>query len=104
MPGRKLRDESEARSALSSVESSGLSGVAWAHANGVDARSLHAWRLVLRRRSKASPPPLRVVELIPSSPRPEARYRVHVGTLTVEVDGDFDADVLQRLLSVVSSC
>lgn len=102
MPGRKLRDESEARAALSAVEASGLSRVAWAHSNGVDARSLNAWRLTLRRRCAAEP--LRLVELVASDAVAEARYRVRVGAFVVEVDGQFEAEPLRRLLSVVASC
>lgn len=103
MSGRKLRGESEARAALSAVEASGLSRVAWAHANGVDARSLNAWRLTLRRRGAAAAP-LRLVELVASDAASEARYRVRVGTYVVEVDDQFEAEPLRRLLSVVASC
>ena len=105
MERRKLKDESEARTALAAVEASGLSGVAWAQANGVDARSLHGWRMTFRRRERAEARPgLRLVELVPPPPLSEARYRIRVGELIVEVDDRFEPETLRRLLEVVSGC
>ena len=102
MAGRKLNGESEARAAVAAVEASGLSGVAWAHAHGVDARSLHAWRLAFRRRAAAGQPELRLVELVSPGPSREARYRVVVGEVAIEVDDRFEAETLRRLLAVVA--
>lgn len=102
---RKLKDESEARSALAAVAASGQARVAWAHANGVNARSLNAWRLVLERRDRArGRGGLRLVELVVPPATPAARYRVCVGELAVEVDEHFDSETLRRLLVVVSTC
>jgi hypothetical protein len=42
---RKLKDADEARAALDAAERDGRGRVAWARANGVDARSLNAWRV-----------------------------------------------------------
>ena len=51
---------------------------------------------------------LRLVELVPRAlavpPAPLARYKVHAGELTVEVDEHFDSEVLTRLLTVVAGC
>lgn len=66
MARRKLKSEAEAREALAAVSASGLSGVDWAAANGVDARSLHGWRLSLQRKDRAlaEEAPLRLVEWV----------------------------------------
>ena len=106
MVPRKLRDEADARSALEAVSASGLSRVAWAHAHGVDARSLNGWRLTLERRARASArvSELRLVELVVPRPMPEARYRVCLGDVVVEVDDRFEPETLRHLLLVVSAC
>ena len=105
MVRRKLKDEAEARSALAAIAASGQSGVEWAHANGVDARSLHGWRMTLRRRERGeNRPGLRLVELVAPPPSVEARYRIRVGELVVEVDDRFEPETLRRLLGVVSRC
>ena len=104
---RKIRNGRDARACLDAVAESGLTRVAWAHANGVDARSLQAWRLTLERRaSRVAPSPttLRLVELVATEPRPPAAYVVRCGSMAVEVDERFDDDVLRRLLAVVGSC
>lgn len=44
------------------------------------------------------------MELVASDAASEARYRVRVGVFVVEVDGQFEAEPLRRLLSVVASC
>jgi transposase-like protein len=102
---RKLRDAQEAQLCLREVAVSGRSRADWAREHGVDARSLNAWRLNLER-GAAAPTAPRLVELVAAdrSPRPPARYTVHVGELAVEVDAGFDDDVLRRLISVVASC
>ena len=50
MPGRKIRDESDARECLAAVRVAGGDRVAWAREHRVDARSLNAWRVALERR------------------------------------------------------
>jgi len=105
MVPRKLKGAAEARSALAAVEASGLSRAAWAHAHGIDARSLNAWRLTLARRERArAEAPLRLVELVAPRSAGEARYRVVVGEVAIEVDDRFETETLRRLLSVVSGC
>ena len=105
MVGRKLKGAGEARSALAAVEASGLPRAAWAHAHGIDARSLNAWRLTLARRDRArSETPLRLVELVAPVRVADARYRVCLGDVVIEVDDRFETETLRRLLSVVSGC
>ena len=105
MVRQKLKNETEARAALAAVATSGLSGVEWAHANGVDARSLHCWKLTLRRRGRVETgPELRLVELVVPPPVTEARYRIRVGDIVVEVDDRFEAATLRRVLGVVTGC
>jgi transposase-like protein len=104
MVRRKLRDAQEARRCLREVAESGRSRAEWAQENGVDARSLNAWRLNLERRADARTAP-RLVELVAApGTRSSARYTVRVGELAVEVDDGFDDEVLRRLISVVASC
>ena len=102
MAGRKIRDAAEARSLLASAERSGLERSEWARQHGIDGRSLQAWRLNLARQEQ---PKVRFVELVSATPvMVPARYVVHVGGLSVEVDDRFDEATLRRLLSVVASC
>jgi hypothetical protein len=108
MSFRKVRDAADAADCLSAATASGETCAAWARRNGVDPRSLNAWRMNLTRgrRARVRAPP-RLVELVPTAPAPAAeptRYRVHVGDLAVEVDERFDEGVLRRLLAVASSC
>ena len=103
MPLRKIRDAHEARHCLHAAESSGLHRAEWARQHGIDGRSLNAWRLNLARQ-EASEPPLRLVELLPSRAASSARYRLHVGDVSLEVDDDFHEDTLRRLLRVLTAC
>lgn len=104
MAGRKIRDVAEARTSLDAAEASGMTRAQWARANGIDGRSLNAWRLNLARRSPATSR-LRLVELVPATPsRTTVPLRVRCGPFVVEVDADFDEVALTRLLTVVSSC
>jgi hypothetical protein len=98
---RKVRDAGEARACLAAVEESGLPRAEWARRNGVDARSLNAWRLNLAR-GELRRSDLRLVEWVPQAvDRP---LIVRVGPFAVEVDADFDAAALRRLIEVVASC
>ena len=104
---RKILDQLEAEACLAAVAASGLSRSAWAHRQGIDARSLNAWRLNLERGSAAPDegPGLRVVELVPKTvPRSNPQYAVRYGDFVVEVGEDFDERVLGRLLGVVARC
>ena len=107
--GRKLRDEDEAVACLEAADISGLGDAAWARRHGIDGRSLHAWRLNLERREgtgSSGRSPVRVVELVPGlAPREEGQgLRVRCGAFVVEVEPNFDAGVLTRVLEVLASC
>lgn len=107
MAGRKIMDEAEARSCLQGVAASGEGLAVWARRHGIDGRSLNAWRVNLERAGWVlrSAPELRLVELVASTPRPVAPgCRVRCGSLVVEVDADFDDEVLVRLLTAVAAC
>ena len=106
MPGRKVRDESEARRLLEAVARSSLQRAAWARAHGIDARSLNAWRLILARKdgnSEKEHVPLTFLELVPSSRpgHPSTSVGLRVGDVHIDVPDDFDADQLRRILQVV---
>ena len=121
---RKITDEREARRCLAAVGRAGERVGAWARANGIDGRSLNAWRINLARRgaggtparTRTRPPTAMVVrarpraalvELVPSS-RPSAstsaRYVVHVGECRVEVGDDFAPETLRRIIGVLRTC
>ncbi len=107
MPGRKIRDADDARSCLHEVAQSGVDRVTWARDNGIDARSLNAWRINLRQRERADDPqPLRLVELVPTSPPKPTRPGVRIcrGSWAIEVDSDFDSAVLIQVLDAVAQC
>ena len=119
---RKITDEQEARRCLAAARRTGESAGAWARANGIDGRSLNAWRVNLARRSASgnatrprtpsrSPtalvvrPRAALVELVPvSRPGVMARYVVHVGELRVEVGDDFAPEALRRIVEVLRAC
>jgi hypothetical protein len=104
MPGRKVRDARDAEACLAAAAASGRARARWAQDNGVDARSLNAWRLNLKRDRPSSA--MQVVELVARERlvTPPARYVVLCGDLGIEVDDRFDEDVLRRLIGVVASC
>lgn len=124
MAGRKIEDATEARECLSSAKASGLTNAEWAQQEGIDGRSLNAWRVNLGRGSesrgakrsskgsrvgKSKPTAPRLVELVPVASMPRAaamapRYAVRCGELTIELDELFEEEPLRRLLRVVTSC
>ena len=99
---RKIRDAGDARACMEAVQASGLTRREWARQNGVDGRSLNVWRLNLERSANRDVLP-RLVELVARTP-PTATLRVWCGPFVVEVDQDFDAELLRRVLAAVSSC
>ncbi len=105
MARRKIEDEAEARLCIEAQSRSGLSAVAWARREGLDGRSLNAWRVNLARRGAVSPaaPAPRLVELVAIG-QPAATYSVRCGRFVVEVGERFDEDTLLRLLHVVAAC
>ena len=87
----------------------GVALAAWAREHGIDGRSLNAWRVNLGRSGEPAPKQqqARLVELVPtpaSAAGSSARYAIHCGELTVEVDERFDDATLSRLLRVVAAC
>ena len=114
MEPRKIKSADEARSCLAAATASGLPRSAWARSHGINARSLNAWRMLLR--PLGGPEGLRVVELVPnlrvgtrcmpaksSAGAPAAIYRVCCGPFEVEAPSDFDEPTLTRLLRVVAA-
>ena len=109
MAGRKILDREDAAKCLEAAGRSGLGRSEWARANGVDGRSLNAWRVSMERASRKSQvrdQKVHLVELVPTlaEPKPDTRYVVRCGVLAVEVDAYFDDFTLARLLRVVTSC
>lgn len=118
MAARKIKDAKDARECLSAAKASGLTNAEWARQEGIDGRSLNAWRMNLGvsaksrsskksrcSKSKATPP--RMVELVApakSSMPKRPRYAVRFGELTIEVDEHFEEETLRRLVRVVASC
>jgi hypothetical protein len=106
------------------VEAEGGDIRRWAGANGIDGRSLHAWRVNFVRwnREEAAPSRRRtpsaraatstaLVELVPashdwrmpslSSPR---RYVLEVNGGRVEFGDDFSEPTLRRLVGILRAC
>lgn len=102
---RKIDDEDDARRCLAAVKVAGGDAVAWARANGVDARSLNAWKVNLERRAARKP---MMVELVPAPARTSsavmARYALVVGDVRVEFDDACSGETLGRVLQVLRAC
>lgn len=100
---RKISDAEDATRCLAEAQASGRLRREWAHENGIDARSLHMWSVLLARRAPA--PVFHLTELVTPPTDPESRvYRVCCGEFLVEVGDDFDEATLTRLLRTVRSC
>ena len=115
---RKITDEADARRCLAAARGASQSVGRWAQANGVDGRSLNAWRMNLARRGvwrgrsrprSAAAQMVRraaIVELVPAPVRVPTRdrYLLHVGEHRLELDRDFDPATLRRLIEVLRAC
>jgi hypothetical protein len=114
---RKVESASEARRCLSAAKASGMSVKEWARPRGIDGRSLHAWQMNLeraakgdvkrRRRSTSAAPVaarMQLVELVPPATGCSRRYVLRIGAASVELDDDFDAQTLRRIVEVLRSC
>lgn len=101
---RKIRDAADAHACLTAAQSSGQPRTAWAHAHGIDARSLNMWRVILERPAAPNVVPLRLVEVVAQEPAPPPTYVVRVDRYAVELAGDFDDAVLKRLVGVLAAC
>lgn len=99
-----MRDASEARQQLAAWTSSGEPMAAWCAARGINWYSLSAYKGWPGRRAdrfvEVEVEPTSLVRRLPSA----SRYRVVLGERAVEVDQDFDDDVLRRLVRVVEGC
>ena len=114
MAGRKIRDAADARSCLRAAKAArGMSRAAWARANGIDGRSLHAWSMNLgagiRTRSepagrRRTQPAVRMVELVPTPAPAAADYTVRCGAYSLEVKDASDDVTLRRLLRAMREC
>ena len=106
MAGRKIVDEAEARALLTKIARTRSEVRASARANGIDGRSLNAWRNIVARKNQkpaaAKPrrPPaekeIQLVELVPARPATDpvlARYSLRVGDVVVEFGDDGRANL-----------
>ena len=117
---RRIEDELEARRCLLAVAASERPLAEWARGQGIDGRSLNAWRVNLGRReasvakarpAKAAAKRVRggLVELVPTSLPTTAlgragRYVLEVGSARVEFGDDFREETLARIVSVLRAC
>ena len=103
---RKIEDERDARKCLRAAAAARLSVRQWARDNGVDGRSLNAWRINLSRSpALAETPKPRLVELVPATPPGvNARYVVHLDGARVELTDDFREETLVRLVRALRAC
>lgn len=117
MAGRKIVDEREARGLLARMSRSKSEPSTWARAQGIDGRSLTAWRLILERKRRKEPVErrtrrraersLQLVELVPTelvaSPT-LARYAIRVAGVVVEFSDDARTETLKRVVEALRSC
>jgi hypothetical protein len=105
---RKIENERDARACLRAAKAAGVSAGEWARDNGVDGRSLNAWRINLTRAGagvEGLAPKLRLVELVPTAPhRADARYVVHLDGARIEITDDFREETLVRLVRALRAC
>lgn len=104
---RKIVDERDARACLSALARSAEPLRAWARRNGIDGRSLRAWKINLSRSTTAlaKRSTTHLVELVPApTPAITRRYMVRVGVGAIEVADDFDPGTLRRIIEVLRSC
>jgi len=108
MDRRKIRDEADARRALAAVARSGMGIGEWARANGIDGRSLRAWRMNLERGGAAGRLPrvraAGLVELVPTGTGTPSKYVLRRGDVTFEFGDDAREETLRRLVAVLRSC
>jgi hypothetical protein len=111
MPGRKVRDESDARSLLELFESSSQTVAQFARVQRIDGRSFQCWKYRLQKEAAQGAPAsseLRFVELLsrrtPTATISTPVYRLSVGEVSIELDGNFDDQVVLRLLRVAGQC
>lgn len=107
---RKVRDPAHARQLLAELSGTRLTLAEFARQRGIDGRSLNMHRVNLGggARQEREPAPVRLVELIAGrhggDTERRGRYVVRCGDVAIEVDEDFEEDVLRRLIAVAASC
>jgi hypothetical protein len=108
MAGRKITDEADARTCLSAARSHRGRTADWARANGVDDRSLNAWRVNLERRAVSPRRASRrqLIQLVPATPLAATRppFLLRVARVELELAVDFHEPSLARLLTLLKSC
>lgn len=105
MGRRKIKDELDARACLAAVQAAGEDLVSWARTNGVDTRSLNAWRFNLERRRPGRRAQGGLVELVPTAPlHAEARYVLVLGEARLEFGDACSADTLRRVAQALRGC
>ena len=117
--GRKIEDEREALRCLRAAEREGLSAGEWGRANGIDGRSLRAWKMNIGRRGvparsrkplrKAGPARHALVELVPAATSTVqdagvGRYVLEVGGARLEFGDNVSVATLRRVLEALRSC
>jgi len=105
--GRKVRDASEAEKLLAAWSRSGVPMATWCAARGINWYSLSAFKGWPRRKPRPTATFLEVeVQAAPVRhvPASASRYRVVLGERIVEVDSDFEEQVLRRLVRAVEAC
>ena len=117
MAGRKIVDEREARALLTRMSRSKSDPASWARSQGIDGRSLNAWRNIVERRRAKEPGTqqhrrrgeraLRLVELVPTeviAGPVAARYAIKIAGAVIEFGDDARTDTLRRVVEVLRSC
>ena len=108
MAGRRILNEQDARRCLAAAKSARGGLAMWARAQGVDGRSLNAWRVNLGRRGVARVRAVvpKMVELVPTATlaAPRVPYVLHIGGVELEVGANFDEQFLRRLVGLLKSC
>jgi hypothetical protein len=87
---------------LAEWERSGERMSSWCAARGLNWYSLSAYKGWRERAS--APAMLHLAEVVVRQAPQPATYRVLLGSAAIEVDDDFRADTLRRLVQVVASC
>ena len=102
--GRRVRDASEAQQLLAAWSASGEPMAEWCAARRINWYSLSAYKgWPGRRGARFVEVDVEPTALVRRQPTP-SRYRVVLGDRAVEIDQDFDDDVLRRLVRVVEGC
>lgn len=101
-----VRGEAEQARLLSAFEASGLGLKAFAEREGVPVSTFYEWRRKKRRAQRRVPVIARVIRRRPreqASQRSVAAMVLEVGRVRVALDAAFDAQALDRLLSVLEA-